>query len=132
MDNLSGGEGFVNPLGNKFQYHHGDTQGQLAVYQHIKKERKKLFSAVSPLTLRSPRSMVAADKGTVRNYFTRQAIVATYIGPDGVAKEILLSARALEANSAFWSKNDLKDNCKEYFDLKNIKNLFRRCLVLYR
>ena len=93
-------EDFINPLGNKYQHHMGIKHAQISAYKSIRDERKLIFQSISPITLLKPRVMLAADKGTIHKDITRQVIVATVIGNDGLSSEILVTASGVKDPSA--------------------------------
>ena len=86
----------------------------------IKRRKKQSFRHISPITQLEPKIMVAADKGTMHKDSSRQVIVATAVGDDGLPYETLITASSVTDASALGTAAHFKKEVSDIFCPKNI------------
>ena len=109
----------VNPIGNRQHSTMALRKLQTAVYEGMVEELKSFLCENTKLNL--PRKFViCADKGTAYNDASRQVVIATYIGRDGMPTESVLGAAAIRDATALGAKNNFKDCVTKFVDPKNV------------
>ena len=109
-----------HPLGNRHQAHNSTKKIHEANLESVQENLRMDLNSNISATKACPQITISADKGTAPKDVTRQAVVATYIGANGLPNEKILGVPQIKKGDAQSTADNLKTTITRFVDPRNV------------